>query len=64
MLRSRRATPIQDIVDGTTTEDCVDRRQDHRLRIGATEHLDGKSRARGERDGKLGAVIGRGTGVE
>ena len=64
MLRSRRATPIQDIVDGTTTEDCADRRQDHRLRIGATEHLDGKGRARGERDGELGAVVGRGAGIE
>ena len=47
MLRSRRATPIQDIVDGTTTEDRADRRQDHRLRIGATEHLNGKSRTAG-----------------
>ena len=64
MLRSRRATPIQDIVDGTTTEDRADRRQDHRLRIGATEHLDGKGRARGERDRELGAVVGRGAGVE
>ena len=64
MLRSRRATPIQDIVDGTTTEDRADRRQDHRLRIGATEHLDGKSRTRGERDRELGAVVGRGAGVE
>ena len=64
MLRSRRATPIQDIVDGTTTEDRADRRQDHRLRIGATEHLNGKSRTRGERDGELGAIVGRGAGVE
>ena len=64
MLRSRRATPIQDIVDGTTTEDRADRRQDHRLRIGATEHLDGKSRTRGERDRELGAVVDRGAGVE
>ena len=64
MLRSRRATPIQDIVDGTTTEDRADRRQDHRLRIGATEHLDGKSRTRGERDRELGAVVGRGARVE
>ena len=64
MLRSRRATPIQDIVDGTTTEDRADRRQDHRLRIGATEHLDGKSRTRGERDRELGAVVGRGASVE
>lgn len=64
MLRSRRATPIQDIVDGTTTEDCADRRQDHRLRIGTAEHLDGKGRARRERDGELGAVVGRGAGVE
>ena len=64
MLRSRRATPIQDIVDGTTTEDRADRRQDHRLRIGATEHLNGKSRTRGERDRELGAVVGRGAGVE
>lgn len=64
MLRSRRATPIQDIVDGTTTEDRADRRQDHRLRIGAAEHLDGKSRTRGERDRELGAVVGRGAGVE
>lgn len=63
-MRSRRATPIQDIVDGTTTEDRADRRQDHRLRIGATEHLDGKSRTRGERDRELGAVVGRGAGVE
>ena len=64
MLRSRRATPIQDIVDGTTTEDRADRRQDHRLCIGATEHLNGKSRTRGERDRELGAVVGRGAGVE
>ena len=64
MLRSRRATPIQDIVDGTTTEDRADRRQDHRLRIGATEHLDGKSRTRGERDRELGAVVGHGAGVK
>ena len=64
MLRSRRATPIQDIVDGATTEDRADRRQDHRLRVGATEHLDGKGRARGERDRELGAVISRSAGVE
>ena len=64
MLRSRRATPIQDIVDGTTTEDRADRRQDHRLRVSAAEHLDGKGRARRERDGELGAVVGRGAGVE
>ena len=64
MLRSRRATSIQDVVDGATTEDRADRRQDHRLRIGATEHLDGKGRARRERDGELGAVVGRGAGVE
>ena len=64
MLRSRRATPIQDIVDGATTEDRADRRQDHRLRIGATEHLNGKSRTRGERDRELGAVVGRGASVE
>ena len=64
MLRSRRATSIQDVVDGATTEDRADRRQDHRLRIGATEHLDGKSRTRGERDRELGAVVGRGAGVE
>ncbi len=53
MLRSRRATPIQDIVDGTTTEDRTDCRQDHRLRVGASKHLDGKGRARGERDREL-----------
>ena len=64
MLRSRRATSIQDVVDGATTEDRADRRQDHRLRIGATEHLDGKGRARGERDRELRAVVGRGAGVE
>ena len=64
MLRSRRATPIQDIVDGTTTEDRADRRQDHRLRVSAAEHLDGKGRARRERDRELGAVVGRGAGVE
>lgn len=64
MLRSRRATPIQDIVDGATTEDCADRRQDHRLRVSATEHLNGKSRTRGERDRELGSVVGRGAGVE
>lgn len=63
-MRSRRATPIQDIVDGTTAEDCADRRQDHRLRVSAAEHLDGKGRARRERDGELGAVVGRGAGVE
>lgn len=56
--------PIEDIVDGTTTEDCADRRQNHRLCIGATEHLDGKGRARRERDRELGAVVGRGAGVE
>lgn len=64
MLRSRRATSIQDVVDGATTEDRADRRQDHRLRVGASEHLDGKGRARRERDGELGAVVGRGAGVE
>ena len=64
MLRSRRAPSIQDVVDGATTEYRADRRQDHRLRIGATEHLDGKSRARGERDRELGAVIGRGASIE
>ena len=64
MLRSRRATSIQDVVDGATTEYRADRRQDHRLRVGATEHLDGKGRARGERDRELGAVVGRGAGVE
>ena len=64
MLRSRRATPIQDIVDGATTEDRTDCRQDHRLRVGASEHLDGKGRARGERDRELGAIVGRGAGVE
>ena len=64
MLRSRRATPIQDIVDGTTTEDRTDCRQDHRLRVGATEHLNGKGRTRGERNRELGAVVGRGAGVE
>ena len=64
MLRSRRATPIQDIVDGTTTEDRTDCRQDHRLRVGASEHLHGKGRARGERDRELGAVVGRGASVE
>ena len=64
MLRSRRATPIQDIVDGATTENRADRRQDHRLRVGASEHLDGKGRARGERDRELGAIVGRGAGVK
>ena len=64
MLRSRRATPIQDIVDGATTEDRADCRQDHRLRIGATEHLDGKGRTRGERDRELGAIVGRSAGVK
>lgn len=64
MLRSRRATPIQDIVDGTTTEDRTDCRQNHRLCVGATEHLDSKGRARGERNRELGAVVGRGAGVE
>lgn len=64
MLRSRRATSIQDVVDGATPEDRADRRQDHRLRVGATEHLDGKGRARRERDGELGAVVGRGAGIE
>lgn len=64
MLRSRRATPIQDIVNGTTTEDRTDCRQDHRPRIGAAEHLDGKGRTRGERNRELGAVVGRGAGVE
>ena len=64
MLRSRRATSIQDIVDGTTTEDRTDCRQDHRLRVGASEHLDGKGRARGERNRELGAVVCCGAGVE
>ena len=64
MLRSRRATSIQDVVDGATTEDRADRRQDHRLRVSAAEHLDGKGRARGERDRELGAVVGRGASVE
>ena len=64
MLRSRRATSIQDVVDGATTEDRADRRQDHRLRVSAAEHLDSKGRARRERDGELGAVVGRGAGVE
>ena len=64
MLRSRRATSIQDVVDGATTEDRADRRQDHRLRVGATEHLDGKGRTRGERDRELGAVVGHGAGVK
>ena len=64
MLRSRRATSVQDVVDGATTEDRADRRQDHRLRIGATKHLDGKGRARGERDRELGAVVGRGASIE
>ena len=64
MLRSRRATSIQDVVDGATTECRADRRQDHRLRVGATEQLHGKGRARGERDRELGAVVGRGAGVE
>lgn len=64
MLRSRRATPIQDIVDGATTEDRADRRQDYRLRVGASEHLDGKGRARGERNRELGAVVCCGAGVE
>lgn len=64
MLRSRRATPIQDIVDGTTTEDRTDCRQDHRLRVGASKHLDGKGRARGERDREPGAVVSRGAGIE
>ena len=64
MLRSRRATPIQDIVDGAMTEDRTDCRQDHRLRVGASEHLDGKGRARGERDRELGAIVGRGAGVK
>ena len=64
MLRSRRATPIQDIVDGTTTEDRTDCRQNYRLRVGATEHLNGKGRARGERNRELGAVVCCGAGVE
>ena len=64
MLRSRRATPIQDIVDGTTTEDRTDCRQDYRLRIGASEHLNGKGRTRRERNRKLGAVVCCGAGVE
>ena len=64
MLRSRRATPIQDIVDGTTAEDRTDRGQDHRLRIGAAEHLDGKVRACRERNRELGAIVGRSAGVE
>lgn len=64
MLRSRRATSIQDVVDGATTEDRADRRQDYRLRVGAAEHLDGKGRTRGERDRELGSIVGRGAGVE
>lgn len=64
MLRSQRATSIQDVVDGATTEDRTDCRQDHRLRVGASEHLDGKGRARGERDRELGAVVCCGAGIE
>ena len=64
MLRSRRATSIQNAVDGATTEDRADRRQDHRLRVSATEHLNGKSRTRGERDRELGAVVCCGAGIE
>ncbi len=64
MLRSQRATSIQDVVDDATTEDRTDCRQDHRLRVGASEHLDGKGRARGERDRELGAVVCCGAGIE
>ena len=62
MLRSRRATPIQDIVDGATTEDRTDCRQKHRLCISTPEHLD--SKGCGERHRKLRAVVRRGAGVK
>lgn len=62
MLRSRRATPIQDIVDGTTTEDCVDCRQKHRLCISTPEHLDSKCRR--ERDRELRTIVCRSASVQ
>ena len=62
MLRSRRATPIQDIVDGATTEDRTDCRQKHRLCISTSEHLD--SKGCGERHRKLRAVVCRSASVQ
>ena len=62
MLRSRRATPIQDIVDGATTEDCTDCRQKHRLCISTPEHLDSKCRR--ERDRELRTIVCRSAGVQ
>ncbi len=62
MLRSRRATPIQDIVDGTTTEDCTDCRQKHRLCISTPEHLDSKCRR--ERDRELRTIVCRSASVQ
>ena len=62
MLRSRRATPIQDIVDGATTENRTDCRQKHRLCISTPEHLDSKCRR--ERDRELRTIVCRSASVQ
>ncbi|RHE53116.1 hypothetical protein DW732_00675 [Collinsella sp. AM28-11LB] len=62
MLRSRRATPIQDIVDGATTEDRADCRQKHRLCISTPEHLDSKCRR--ERNRELRTIVCRSASVQ
>ena len=62
MLRSRRATPIQDIVDGAMTEDRTDCRQKHRLCISTPEHLDSKCRR--ERDRELRTIVCRSASVQ
>ena len=62
MLRSRRATSIQDVVDGATPEDRTDCRQKHRLCISTPEHLDGKGC--GERHRKLRTIVCRSASVQ
>lgn len=62
MLRSRRATSIQDVVDGATTEDRTDCRQKHRLCISAPEHLDSKCRR--ERNRELTTIVCRSASVQ
>lgn len=62
MLRSRRATPIQDIVDGTATEDRADRRQKDRLCISTPKHFDSKGRR--ERNREFRAIVCRGASVQ
>ena len=62
MLRSRPDTPIQNIVDGATTEDRTDCRQKHRLCISTPEHLDSKCRR--ERDRELRTIVCRSASVQ